>query len=79
MTPADLKAWRKARSLTQQQAGELVGYQDGPKGGSAGRSWGRVERGEQACPPMLEKLLLCLGSRPSTTTSLSEDSQQSVE
>lgn len=52
MTPEQLREWRKARGLTQQQIAELVGVSD-----RAIKYW---EQGARKIPPMLEKLLEAL-------------------
>lgn len=68
MTPSDLKAWRLARGLTQQQAGELVGFKPGRSAPGipprqAGASWGRIESGRAKPSDTVVKLIRCLSER----------------
>lgn len=53
MTGPDLKTWRTHYGLTQQAAGEFVGF----KGKGAGNSWARLERSPKPVPAMLAQLL----------------------
>ena len=59
MTGSDFRTWREARGLTQQQAGELVGFK--PKG--AGNSWSRIECDRERASETLCRLIQCLGVR----------------
>ena len=68
MTPADLKAWRLARGLTQQQAGELVGFRPGKHGRGAGASWGRLEAGRGKPSETVLRLISCLSKEVSSVS-----------
>jgi DNA-binding transcriptional regulator YiaG len=53
MTPAELKAWRTSRHITQAQAAELVGA-------GSYRTWQDWERGQRPMPKWLLKMLKLL-------------------